>query len=66
MTRVQKLEQEIEELSPDELAAFRKWFDEYDAAEWDKQIEADALSGQLNKLAENALADHIAGKTSEI
>jgi hypothetical protein len=62
MTRLEKLEQEIEELTPVELTALRKWFHEHDAGEWDKQIEADVLSGKLDKLAERALADHIAGK----
>lgn len=35
MTRIQKLEMEIEELSRSELAAFRQWFQEYDATQWD-------------------------------
>jgi len=66
MTRIQRLEQEIKELSPGELAAFRKWFQEYDSSEWDRQIEEDALTGKLDKLAEKALADHKAGRTSGI
>jgi hypothetical protein len=66
MTRIQKLEQEIKKLSSSELAAFRKWFQEYDATEWDRQIQDDALSGKFDKLAEKALADHKAGRTREI
>jgi len=66
MTRIQRLERQIKELTPRELAAFRKWFQEYDAAEWDKQIEGDALAGRFDKLAEKALADHQAGQTTEI
>jgi hypothetical protein len=66
MTRVQRLEQEIRELAADELAAFREWFQEYDAAEWDRQIEEDALAGKFDKLAEKALTDHKAGRTTEI
>jgi len=66
MTRIRKLEQEIKELSASELAAFRKWFQEYDATEWDRQIQDDALGGKFDKLAEKALADHKAGRTSEI
>lgn len=66
MTRIQKLEQEIKKLSSSELAAFRKWFQEYDAAEWDRQIQDDALAGKFDKLADKALADHKAGRTSEI
>lgn len=66
MTRVQRLEQEIRELTAGELAAFREWFQEYDGAEWDRQIEEDALAGKFDKLAEKALADHKAGRTTEI
>lgn len=66
MTRVQKLEHEIRELTPGELVAFRRWFQEYDANEWDRQIEEDALAGKLDELAENALVDHRAGRTRDI
>jgi hypothetical protein len=66
MTRVQKLARGIEELTPGELAAFRKWFQEYDSAVWDEQIEQDAVAGKLDGLAEKALADHKAGRTKEI
>jgi hypothetical protein len=66
MTKVQRLEREIEELTRDELAAFRRWFQEYDSAAWDEQIEQDATAGKLDKLAERALADHKAGRTKEI
>lgn len=66
MTRVQMLEQEIKQLTRGELAAFREWFQEYDEAEWDRQIEEDAVAGKFDKLAEKALADHKAGRTTEI
>jgi len=66
MTKVQRLEREIEELTREELAAFRKWFREYDSATWDEQIEQDAVAGKLDQLGEKALADHKAGRTREI
>lgn len=66
MTRVQELEQEVRKLAPSELAAFRKWFRDYASDQWDSQIEEDALTGKLDRLAQKALADHKAGKTSEI
>ena len=66
MTKIQKLEQEIRKLAPSELEAFRKWFQDYDSDQWDSQIEEDALASKLDRLAEKALADHKAGKTSEI
>jgi hypothetical protein len=66
MTKIQRLERAIKELTPDELAAFRKWFQEYDSAVWDEQIGQDAVAGKLDKLAEKALVDHRAGRTGEI
>lgn len=46
-----KIEQDIQALSPDELAQFRAWFLEYDWAIWDRQIERDAEAGRLDDLA---------------
>ena len=66
MTRIQKLEGEIKELTRSELAAFRQWFQEFDAAQWDRQIEEDALTGKFDRLAQKALADHKAGRTKEL
>jgi hypothetical protein len=66
MTKIQRLERAIKELTPDELAAFRKWFQEYDSEVWDEQTEQDVAAGKLDKLAEKALADHKAGRTKEI
>ncbi len=66
MRRIQKLEREIRKLAPSELAAFRKWFQDYDPDQWGCQIEEDALSGKLDCLAQKAPVDHKAGNTSEI
>jgi len=66
MTKVEKLENEIKQLNPDELAAFRDWFRQYDSDEWDKEIERDVSAGRLDKLAQEAIAAHKAGRTREI
>jgi len=66
MTKVEKLENEVQRLNPDELAAFRDWFRRYDSDEWDKEIERDVSAGRLDKLAEEAIAAHKAGRTREI
>ena len=66
MTKVEKIEQEVRKLNHDELLAFRKWFREYDSDEWDRQIEEDVRAGKLDKLAEEALAAHRAGKSKEL
>lgn len=51
----------VELLAPDEPASFRRWLAEYNAANWDAQIEADARAGRLDAMAEKALADHRGG-----
>jgi len=58
MSQVERIEAEVQNLSPEELKAFRDWFARFDAADWDKQIEADAGNGKLRSLAERALRDH--------
>jgi hypothetical protein len=65
MTRIE-IERAVEQLSPDELAKFRRWFLEFDAAAWDAQIEKDAAAGKFDALAEEALAEYRAGKAREI
>ena len=66
MRKVEKLENDVQQLNPDELAAFRDWFRRYDSDEWDKEIERDVSAGRLDKLAEEAIAAHKAGRTREI
>ena len=66
MGKVEKIEQEVQALSPDELAQFRAWFSEYDWAAWDRQLERDVQTGRLDDLAEKALRDHAAGKTKPL
>lgn len=62
MTKVQLLEREIRKLDRASLRAFRKWFEEYDSAAWDRQIVRDARAGKLKKLACEAAAARKAGK----
>jgi len=63
---VQSLEQAVSMLSPGDLAEFRRWFAEFDAAAWDAQIEADAASGKLDAMAAQALAEYESGKAQEL
>jgi hypothetical protein len=66
MSKVENLEQEVQALTPSELAAFRRWFLEFDAQVWDRQIDEDIRKGRLDKLAEEALGSHQAGKSKEL
>ena len=66
MGKVENLEREVRDLSPEELAAFRKWFIAYDWEAWDRQFEQDVLAGKLDALADRALRDHEAGKSTKL
>jgi hypothetical protein len=66
MSQVEMLEQTVKQLSPGERAAFRSWFIEFDAAEWDRQIEMDSETGKLDRLVQSAVEEHKAGKTKRI
>ena len=63
MTELEKLEEQIAKLTPEELKAFRAWFAEFDARAWDAQIEQDSKAGKLDELAAEAVAEYKAGKT---
>ncbi len=65
MTRVEEVEREVRSLSAEELSVFRQWFFDFDSAVWDRQIEDDTHQGKLADLADAALRDHRAGKTTE-
>jgi hypothetical protein len=66
VSKVERIESEIQGLSADELAEFRKWFLAFDWAAWDRQIEQDVQAGKLDALADEALREHAAGKTKSI
>lgn len=63
MTEVERIEQQIKSLGEEAFAELRQWFIEHDHLRWDRQIETDSAAGQLDFLADEALAEHRAGKT---
>jgi len=56
----------VEALSSEELAQLRAWFLEFDWAAWGRQLAADIQAGKLDRLAQQALRDHAAGKTTRL
>lgn len=60
------LEKEIQALSREELSEFERWFAEYKADLWDKQIEEDAKAGRLKKLEDAARQAIKEGKWREL
>ena len=65
MSGSKELETAVAQLSAKELTAFREWFLEFDAAEWDTQFEQDASAGRLDALADEALDDLRQGRTRD-
>lgn len=57
---------EIKKLPREELKSFFKWIEEYEQEIWDQEFEEDALSGNLDKLANRALDDFRSGKCKEL
>jgi hypothetical protein len=66
MSTIQEIEDAIRQLSPEDLAAFRAWFAEFDAGLWDRQMEVDISAGRLDALAEEALEDFRDGRCTEL
>ena len=50
MTTIAEVERAVEQLSPEEMLAFREWFAQRDAVEWDRQFEQDVAAGRLEAL----------------
>jgi hypothetical protein len=63
---IEDLENAVAKLPPDDLARFRAWFEEFDAARFDQKIERDAKSGKLDRLANQALDDFRKGRAREL
>ena len=66
MGKIEVLERQVQELSAEELAEYRRWFAEFDAEIWDRQFEADVKAGKLDALAEKALQAHAAGRSTKL
>jgi DNA repair photolyase len=66
MTTVDEISRAVKRLPKKELARFRKWFAEYDATAWDRQLETDAQAGKLDTLIREAQRDHRAGRTKPL
>lgn len=65
MTTVQEIEEALGRLPKDRLAEFRAWYVEFDASRWDEQLEQDAKSGKLDRLADEAVKDLDSNRCTE-
>jgi hypothetical protein len=66
MTTVDDIERAVAKLPPEELAAFRAWFEQFEAAHFDERIGRDVSAGRLDAMAEEAVAAHRAGRSREL
>jgi hypothetical protein len=60
--KLEEIEEAVADLPADQLARFRAWFEEFEAARFDQRIERDAKAGKLDRLAEQALVDFRSGR----
>ena len=65
MSALLEIEDAIRRLSEDERAAFRAWYSEFDADQWDREIEEDVASGKLDWLVQEARDDLQAGRCTD-
>ena len=54
MGSVSEIEAAIRRPAPDELAALRDWFAEFDSAQWGRQLDQDVAAGHLDALADES------------
>ena len=66
MSKIEAIESQIKGLSSEELTQFREWFAQFDGELWDRQLEADARAGKLDRLAEKAIREHHSGHSTKL
>ena len=66
MNSVKDLEKAVAQLPAEEFAAFRAWFEVFDATRFDEKIERDAAAGKLDPLADEALASYREGRARDL
>ena len=66
MNNIEEIKQAVIHLPPKDLAAFRRWYNEYEASIWDKQFEEDVKSGKIDFLAQQAVNDFKSGKCKDL
>ena len=66
MRKIEEIEQQIQNLSPEEFAELREWFLEQDWKAWDAQIEIDAKSGKLDRLVSDAKVEYESGRARKL
>ena len=63
---VHELEAAVTRLDPADLARFARWFEDFQADEWDRRFEADVAAGRLDALGRQADDDVDAGRATAL
>lgn len=63
---VLELEQAISKLPAEELSHFARWFEEFMADEWDRQIERDVAAGKFDHIIRKVDEDIDAGRAAPL
>jgi hypothetical protein len=66
MSSVKQIESAVARLSPEELAAFRSWFADFDAEAWDREFEKDGAAGRFDTPGDEALRDLSEGRCTDL
>jgi hypothetical protein len=66
MSRIDELKAEIESLPREEFAEIIRWLSKKDWKRWDKEIEADSVSGRLDFLVREARDEKAKGTLKDL
>jgi hypothetical protein len=66
MKSIEEIESAIKNLPPEDLTRFRKWYDEFEASQWDREIEEDVHAGRLEQASGQAVKDLHEGRCTEL
>lgn len=66
MTRIEQIGKDIQHLSAQEPADFRRWFSGFDATVSNARIEANAAAGKFDEITRQALQAHAAGRSDKL
>jgi hypothetical protein len=63
---VEEIQSAVSQLPAEELDRFSRWFEEFLAEQWDRQIEADILAGRLDAAGRRADEEFEAGRCTPL
>ena len=66
MSTVEEIKSAISALSKEDYVHLREWLSGKDWEQWDKEIEGDSASGELDFLMEEAVAEKNQGRLSKL